>query len=572
MAYFSLCRLNFATGMGNKNKRFLGFHSSRSGQNVEVKTAMTRQVMTTRPRALGLVRNVTQQFWRDEDGSILPFSLVIFILMLMFGGMAIDIMRHERARVLLQNTLDRAVLAAADMDQSQDPKAVVLEYFVAANLNDYIDPDDIIVDQGTGYKTVQATASATIPTFFMKMVDIDTLTAPASSSAQERIPNAEISLVFDISTSMNGARLNTLKAATNEFIEAVIPETEPVPASTTGITSLSIIPYHANVNIGSDLGQEFTFSNGHNYSQCAIFDTDDYKTTAVSTTQVLTRMAHFDRHTQQNNSPIIKPECSVSDDDAIIPHSVSRADLKAKVAALNVGIADLSAVDVSLKWGAALVDPAARPVINALENRGIIHSELRDRPADYSDTNTLKIIILLTDGGNTSQSDLKSEFKSGDSDIWVYTAPDGSKIYSAYIPETNQYYMPHLAGYSASPEGGVNAQRMSNTELFATFSVPFIADYFYSDSNVAQYNRYNNAAEEVTWLSLANVQTQDVCDAAHGNGIVIFTIAFEASTDGEQMMRNCASSASHYFEVAGSELTDVFEAIAATINKLKLTQ
>ncbi len=78
------------------------------------------------PRAL--MRNVvnrSQRFHRDEDGALIIFALVLFLLMAMMGGVAIDLMRYERSRTALQNTLDRCTLMAASLDQTLDPQSVV---------------------------------------------------------------------------------------------------------------------------------------------------------------------------------------------------------------------------------------------------------------------------------------------------------------------------------------------------------------------------------------------------------------------------------------------------------------
>lgn len=513
---------------------------------------------------------IARRFWRDESGAILPFSLIIFLVMLMAGGMAVDVMRQERARVLLQNTMDRAVLAAANLDQTRDAKTVVLDYFEAANLSDFISPDDITVTQGLNFKTVQATASATIPTFFMNMVGVNSLTAPASSMAEERVQNVEISLVVDISGSMGGSRMANLKTAANEFIDTVIAATPPVANQATGVTSLSIIPYQGMVNIGDDLGRAFTLSNAHNFSQCVVFSLNDYYTTGLTSTQVLDRMAHFDKDTSGSNSPIRSPNCPVADDEAIITHSISRTDLKQKITDLSAG--GWTAIDVGLKWGVALLDPAARDALNTLEDEGILHEELRGRPADYSDRETLKIVVLMTDGSNTNQYDLKSEFKSGMSDIWKKIEPNGTVRYSGYIPRLNQYYIPHTHSYDVFPYGGATAQQVSNAELFATYSTRYIGDYFYKNRDTDQYNRYRNASEQISWQSRADERAEALCAAARSAGIVIFSIGFEAPSGGQNLMKACASSASHYFDVNGVEISEAFSAIALTINQLRLSQ
>ena len=74
-------------------------------------------------------------FVRDERGSFIIFGIAVFMLMCLAGGIAVDTMRYETHRVHVQGTLDRAVLAAASLDQDLDPEEVVLDYFTKAGLS-----------------------------------------------------------------------------------------------------------------------------------------------------------------------------------------------------------------------------------------------------------------------------------------------------------------------------------------------------------------------------------------------------------------------------------------------------
>ena len=84
-------------------------------------------------------------FLRDERGSFIIFGIAVFMLMCLAGGIAVDTMRYETHRVHVQGTLDRAILAAASLDQDLDPEEVVLDYFTKAGLGHVISQDDIDV-------------------------------------------------------------------------------------------------------------------------------------------------------------------------------------------------------------------------------------------------------------------------------------------------------------------------------------------------------------------------------------------------------------------------------------------
>ncbi len=534
----------------------------------------TRARQTAKPKApsvfhgpFALVKYHVRAFARDETGAILPFSLIMFILMLMAGGMAIDLMRRENARVILQNTVDRAVLAAADLDQLTDAEDVVEGYFDAAGLRQYL--VDVDVDEGLNYRSVSAETAAQLDMYFLNMVGVETMTAPGASTAEERIQNVEISMVVDISGSMGGSRMTNLKAAANEFIDTVISATPPVANQATGITSLSIIPYQAMVNIGDDLGAEFNLSTAHNFSQCVVWTFNDYQTTAITTTQTLDRMAHFE-NSSRSNSPITRPNCETGDTEGIIAYSVNRTDLRNKINGLSAG--GNTAIDVGLKWGVGLLDPAARPAINGLEDDEIINAELRDRPADYSDTETLKVVVLMTDGQNTSQIDLKPEFKSGYSNVWWHEDDDR---YSVYTPTWEDYWYPHDPGnYHGQPyKGSSQSRRLTMAELFARYSEMHIATHFFQTPDPDnQYNDYRNAVTTIVNGTEADRRARALCTQARNAGIVVFAIGFEAPTRGQNLMRDCAATPSHYFDVDGIEISEAFSAIARTINQLRLTQ
>ena len=96
------------------------------------------------PTAFGALQDCRpRRYHKDEDGSLIIFSLFIFIVMLMFGGIAVDLMLYENRRTHIQNSTDRAVLAAANLNQTVDPKVVVQDYLAKVGI--HVDQDDVDV-------------------------------------------------------------------------------------------------------------------------------------------------------------------------------------------------------------------------------------------------------------------------------------------------------------------------------------------------------------------------------------------------------------------------------------------
>ena len=70
-------------------------------------------------------------------------------------------MRYETQRTQLQYTLDRAVLAAADLDQTLDPQGVVEDYFSKAGMSDYL--VRVIVEDARDYERIHSNYLTQLP-------------------------------------------------------------------------------------------------------------------------------------------------------------------------------------------------------------------------------------------------------------------------------------------------------------------------------------------------------------------------------------------------------------------------
>ncbi len=189
-------------------------------------------------------------FFVQEDGNVTIFSVFMLVLILTLTGASVDIMRFEASRTKMQATLDRAVLAAADLDQGQDPTAVVNDYVAKAGMADVL--TGITVEASNNSRVVAASGNIEMDTIFLHMTGFDTLSAQGVSAAEERISNVEISLVLDISGSMRfNSRMDNLKPAAVSFVEKVMDD------DSNGVTTLNLIPFAGQVNPGDILFDYF---------------------------------------------------------------------------------------------------------------------------------------------------------------------------------------------------------------------------------------------------------------------------------------------------------------------------
>lgn len=535
----------------------------------------------------GLSR-LTRRFWVREDGSTTVFATVVFVLMVGIGGIAIDVMRYETQRVQLQYTLDRAVLAAASLSQTLDPQSVVENYFETAGLEGY--RLRVNVEQGVNFRRVEARAELETQTLFMSLFGQPVLTSPAAGAAEERVRNIEVSLVLDVSGSMgNSNRMTNLRPAARSFVTSVLEANDNPNGDQ--LVSISIIPYDHAVNMGTTLSSVFALTNEHSYSRCARFYDADFTFTGIDPTVPLQRMGHFDRDTNNsNNASIPEPACHTDNTAAIIPWSNNETQLHNLINSLEAN--GWTAIDQGMRWAVALLDPDARPALSGLVTNGTVHPDFDGRPASFLDPETIKIVVLMTDGENTRQYDLHENFRSGPSPFW--RNPNDGR-WSVYYEEWDLYWHESRDRWRDFPDGGSNAVQLDYADVWNLMPVRQLRSRMFHSHAWQRHEGYNSSTnnwrrptiEEMAgnfdFWDIVNeyandngivgdARLHDICDAAHAQGIVVFSIAFQAPWRGQQAMRYCASTDAHYYPVEGIDIDNAFSSIARTINQLRLIQ
>jgi Flp pilus assembly protein TadG len=150
-------------------------------------------------------------------------------VMLLFSGLALDSGRAYLVKAQLTKAVDGAALAGARNLNSGNPRAEAVRIFGANFPAGYIgttavtdaanDPGFFAVatDPTTGVNTVTVTASATVPTTFMRLANFTDLTVTSTSQATRRM--VDLSLVLDVSSSI-GSQWPTVRDAARTFIDA----------------------------------------------------------------------------------------------------------------------------------------------------------------------------------------------------------------------------------------------------------------------------------------------------------------------------------------------------------------
>lgn len=315
--------------------------------------------------------------------------------MLVVAGGATDIARHEAYRVQLQDGVDRAVLAAASLTQTQPIEKTVRDYLKTVPFMDAVTLD---IDHSTtiNAREVSVTATYDMATAFLPLIGIETIGVSATATAMERRSNIEISLMLDMSGSMRfrepasaPTRISLLRPAAKSFIDALLtPETA-------AYTSVSIVPYAGSVNPGKMAFDGMGIPRQHNYSSCVEFALNDYGVGLIPFNQ-RSQVAHFTQNHQGVNEPGLEWSWCPYEETAITYLSNNATALKAKIDSMKMH--DGTGTAIAMNWGMMLLEPAARPLIAQAAGAGMIPAQFANRPANFDDANTLKVIVLMTDG------------------------------------------------------------------------------------------------------------------------------------------------------------------------------
>ncbi len=508
------------------------------------------------------------RFAENEDGGIIWWSMFTMIGMLMATGLGVSLQFHEINRAHLQNTLDRAVLAATDLDQTLDAEEVIADYVNRSGLEGALTDAEVV--NGINFRTSSAEAGVSMKTIFTPGQgewDVD-----AKSKAIESITDVEIALVLDNSGSMGwdgDRRLNLLKPAAKDFIDTV---TRPIDGIQNGSVVVSIVPFSTQVNAGPLLSAEMNFTNQHSYSQCARFEDSHFNTTAMNESTTIQRAGHFDVFTWDDPVDTYGVVCPFDTSRHITPWAREAPALKAQIDAMWAG--GNTSMDVATKWGAALLDPAMSNVFDELaddENSGVV-DPLGSQPFAYGRENTLKVLVVMSDGQNTDEFRLKSSYRSGNSPVYINPTNGDLSYYHNRSGTSRDYYSLDDEVWRSSPDGGSGAERLKWPELFDKMSVAHYARYVRQEAiGTSWRTTYDSIYTKVpAWQK--NNRTSAICQAARDAGIIVYTIGMDTYGQGDATLADCAGTEVNFFDVSAVQINEAFSSIAQQINQLRLTQ
>lgn len=337
-----------------------------------------------------------RQLLADQRGNVAVITALMILPMLVLAGGATDIARYETFRAQLQDGVDRAVLASASLTQGMGVEATAAEYLKSVSFIKDVDLDYNYSVALNG-KRVTITARYDMATGFLPLIGIRSMQVVAKASAEEHRKNLEISMMLDMSGSMldgTPSRISLLRPAAKAFID------EMITADTAPYTSLSIVPYAGSVNPGATAFGILGTTRQHSYSSCIEFASNTDYAKGMVPFNLRAQVPHFTENHAGNPAGKEWGYCPY-EATSITYLSNNATTLKARIDSIKLH--DGTGTGVATNWGMLLLDPSARTFIGRMANAGAVPGQFASRPANFEDGETVKIIVLMTDGVISAQ-------------------------------------------------------------------------------------------------------------------------------------------------------------------------
>lgn len=190
-----------------------------------------------------------RRFGADESGVFAVIFAVLAIVLVATAGAVVDFTTVQQARTRAQDALDSAALGLQRTIYEDNvteetikvrAEALLIERLADANVTATVTNATIVKEDGM----LRLSARLDIPMSFVSLVGVEQMSAAVVSEARRGAVNLEVAVALDVTLSMAGSRIQALRTATAELIDAVVQDSQSPTYS-----KMALIPYSSAVNV-----------------------------------------------------------------------------------------------------------------------------------------------------------------------------------------------------------------------------------------------------------------------------------------------------------------------------------
>lgn len=368
-------------------------------------------------------------YLKDKRGTVAPVFGLMAIPMLAITGGAIDIGQAITAEKNLQNALDSATVAVCGGGTGQQTSEEILRSFLKAELANTqlklqppADPTQVAAAAGendvelsnTAFDAATGSLSPTVktrvPTTLLKLVGINEIEIEASSSVKCGAKRLELSVVLDVTGSMDwnaGGRkkIDSMKDAATDLLDIFERNMDA------GVTKIGLVPFSESVRLPTSLLPAVRDYPSHTY-RFKKRGGNQWRT--YNLTDCVTERNGNHRFTDDAPGPgrWLNPMYSSNGNcrpaQSLIPMTTDHAQLQTVIDGLSP--AGGTAGHLGTGWGWYMLSPKWQSVWPE-----------GSKPEDHNEDELIKATIIMTDG------DYNTEYCHGVNDSTINcNSPNGT--------------------------------------------------------------------------------------------------------------------------------------------------
>lgn len=201
--------------------------------------------------------------FKDQSGATAVITGIVLLVVAALGFAAFDYTRVNGAKTELQDALDSATLAAARV-RSNDAAAVKAgQDWLAAHVSS-AEFTDLKADFDPDEDTITSSAEAKVQPYFVHMFMGGPVKISVDSVVTRQLDGTlEVALVLDVTGSMSGSKITSLKSAAEELLKQI---TKVKDAD----VKVAVVPFSNYVNIGVKRRNEPWVNVGADYDGATV--------------------------------------------------------------------------------------------------------------------------------------------------------------------------------------------------------------------------------------------------------------------------------------------------------------
>lgn len=507
------------------------------------------------------------RFHAAEGGNFTTIFALAIVPFLLVGGVGIDYGANIAVRQKAQNAVDATVLTLAKLsasttDQELQSKA---DLQVKALLADARVANPVVTAKRDG-DTIRVAVAGGTPTSLTNIAGFKQLPLNVAATARRGSGNLEVALVLDNTGSMRGTKLANLKSAASDLVDAMFKEVDPAKPNS---LKMAVVPFSMTVNVGAAYGnQSFMDTDAKSSIHKEIFATKDSTANRFSLFGkmkvawagcVETRPAPYDVTESPPNGatpnslyvPYFSPDESDLDDKAVNDYM---SDYPSTTSSRDKSSTDRVRQGQTAKYASNRIVPSSSSTQSGTGYHYGPNSGCEIQPLTRLTTSKPAIVDAVAAMTVLGDTNVASGLMWG----WHVLSPN------APFSDGASYGDQKTRKYVVLMTDGQNQSAPASSDNVS----------YYSGLGFIWNNRIGTtSSNNATRTKFMDDRTALLCENMKKAGIQIFTVRVEVDDGSSDMLRNCATSPSMFYDVQNSSaLNEVFASIGSQINELRISK